>query len=71
MMEPSLALVLDKIENMPLEVTDEDLQEKDNDIQTRQTLAFNRDLHYLLALIADDSAKLIVRQNTADLATSL
>ena len=64
MMEPALAPFLEKVEYMPLEITDEDLTEKGDDTLTRNRITFSGKLHYLLALITDDIAKLIVRQNT-------
>lgn len=63
MMEPNLAPFLDKISGMPLEVTDEDLKEEGNETVTRQRIVFSRKLHYLLALITEDGAKLLDRQN--------
>ena len=35
MMEPTLAPLLEKIEDMPLEVTDDDLKEADNETLTK------------------------------------
>ena len=48
---------------MPLEITDEDLAEKDNDEFTKARITFSRKLHYFRALINEDAAKLVVRQN--------
>ena len=64
MMEPSLAPYMDKVQDMPLEVTDEDLIEEGNDTLTRSRITFSRKLHYFLALITEDAAKLVVRQNS-------
>ena len=64
MMEPVLAPYVDKAEDLPLEIADADLAEEGNEQLSRQKLAFSRKLHYLLALIAKDGAKLIVKQNT-------
>ena len=63
MMEPSLAPYLSEIEGMPLPIEDKDLTVEGNETQTRTRLVFSRKLHYLLALITEDSAKLLVRQN--------
>ena len=62
-MEPTLAPFLTEIEDMPLPIDDKDLTIENNEAQTRLRVAFSRKLHYLLALITEDSAKLIVRQN--------
>ena len=63
MMEPSLAPYLKEVEDMPLEITDTDLKVDGDETLTRLRINFSRKLHYLLALIAENSAKLLVRQN--------
>ena len=65
MMEPTLAPYMGKVQDMPLEITDEDLAEKDNDALTKAKTTFSRKLHYYFALSREDAAKLMVRQNTA------
>ena len=65
MMEPTLAPYMEQVQSMPLEITDDDLVEKDNEALTKSRITFSRKLHYFLALITEDAAKLVVRQNTA------
>ena len=65
MMEPTLAPYMEQVQDMPLEITDSDLAEKDNEQLTKARITFSRKLHYFLALITEDAAKLVVRQNTA------
>ena len=65
MMEPTLAPYMEQIQDMPLELTDDDLVEKGNDALTKARISFSRKLHYFLALITEDAAKLVVRQNTS------
>ena len=54
-----------KIEDIPLEVMDDDVATKDNETLCKQSVVFIRKLHHLLAFITDESAKLVVRQNTS------
>ena len=61
--EPSLAPYLAEIEGMPLPIEDKDLSVEGNETQTRLRIAFSRKVHYMLALITEDGAKLVVRQN--------
>jgi hypothetical protein len=63
MMEPNLAGHMAKVEDMPLEVTDEDLKVEGNETLSTNRLVFSRKLHYMLALMTEDAAKLTVRQN--------
>jgi hypothetical protein len=65
MMEPTLAPYMEQVQDMPLELTDEDLVEKSNAELTKARVTFSRKLHYFLALITEDAAKLVVRQNTS------
>ena len=65
MMEPTLAPYMEQVQSMPLEITDDDLVEKDNEALTKSRITFSRKLHYFLALITEDAAKLVVRQNVA------
>ena len=64
--EPTLAPFLDEVEAMPLEVTDDDLTDKDNMQLTIRRVTFSRELHCLLAFITEDGAKLVVKQNKTD-----
>ena len=50
MMEPTLAPYMDKVQEMPLEITDEDLVEKDNDILSKARITFSRKLHYFSSI---------------------
>ena len=63
MMEPTLAPYMDSCCDMALELTDEDLKDPDSEQITKSRVLFSRKLHYLLALITEDAAKLVVRQN--------
>ena len=63
MMEPKLAPYLEQVEDMTTVISDTDLTEESNPTLTQQRVAFSRKLHYLLALITEDSARLVVRQN--------
>ena len=63
MLEPSLATFMNSVKDMPLEVTDDDLKVDGDDATSSSRLVFSRKLHYMLALMTDDAAKLIVRQN--------
>ena len=65
MMEPSLAPDLAEIEGMPFPVEYKDLTVEGDEPRTRLRIAFSRKLHYMLALIAEDSAKLVARQNAS------
>ena len=44
MMEPTRAPYMDKVQDIPLEITDEDLVEKDNKALTDARIAFSRKL---------------------------
>ena len=63
MLDTSLAPLMDKLEDMPLEITDEDLKVENDDAATKVRVTFSRKLHYLLAMLTEDSARLLVRQN--------
>jgi hypothetical protein len=65
MMEPSLSAYMESVRDMPLEVTDEDLKVESNEVRTKARQTFSRKLHYLLALLTEDGARLLVRQNTS------
>ena len=42
MMEPTLAPYMDKVQDMPLEITDDDLKEKDNEALSKARITFSR-----------------------------
>jgi len=65
MMEPSLSAYMESVRDMPLEVTDEDIKVENNEVLTKARQTFSRKLHYLLALLTEDGARLLVRQNTS------
>ena len=50
---------------MGTEVSDEDLKVDGDDTLSASRLIFSRKLHYMLALMTEDAAKLVVRQNVA------
>ena len=64
MLEPSMADFMEKVRDMPLEITDDDLKVEDNAPLTSARVLFSRKLHYMLALLTEDAAKLLVRQNS-------
>ena len=63
MLDPNLANYMGKVQDMPLEVTDDDLKVESNDELSAARLQFSRKLRYILALMTEDAAKLVVRQN--------
>ena len=66
MMEPTLAPYMEQVQDMPLEITDTDVVEKkDNEASSKARITFSRKFRYFLALITEDAAKIVVRQNTA------
>ena len=65
MLDTSLAPLMDKLEDMPLVITDEDLKVENDDAATKARVTFSRKLHYLLAMLTEDSARLLVRQNAS------
>ena len=62
-MEPNLAGYMATVEDKPLEVTDDDLKVEGNETLSNNSPLFSRKLHYMLALMTEDAAKLTVRQN--------
>ena len=65
MMEPSLSAYMESVRDVPLEITDEDFQVENNEALTKARQTFSRELHYLLALLTEDGARLLVRQNAS------
>jgi len=65
MLEPSMGSFMEGVKDMPLEVTDTDLKVDGDEALSRARITFSRKLHYLLALLTEDAAKLLVRQNTS------
>ena len=63
MLEPTLSNFMNSVKDMNIEVADDDLKVEGNGALSASRLVFSRKLHYMLALMTEDAAKLVVRQN--------